>query len=149
MEHKLQVMKLKIINGPNLNLLGIREPEIYGKLSFDEYIQTIKNEFSDVTISYFQSNIEGEIINSIQECYKEVDGIIINAGGYSHTSVSIADALKAVNIPYIEIHISNVFAREEYRHHSILATHAIGVITGFGLEGYKMAVKYFTENYQV
>lgn len=142
-------MKLKIINGPNLNLLGIREPEVYGQMGFDEYIQKIKNEFSDVTITYFQSNIEGEIINSIQECYDEVDGIIINAGGYSHTSISIADALKAIRIPYIEVHISNVFAREEYRHHSFIATHAIGVITGFGLEGYKMAINYFTVKYQV
>ena len=136
-------MKLKIINGPNLNLLGTREPEIYGDLTFEDYLEKIKQLFSDIEIDYFQSNIEGEIINEIQNSENEYDGLILNAAGYTHTSVSIADTVKAVNIKVVEVHISNIFSREEYRHISLIAPNVNGSIIGFGLDSYRLAIESF------
>ena len=134
-------MRIQIINGPNLNLLGVREPGIYGKNSFESYLPTLKALFPDVQIDYFQSNVEGEIINRIHEVGFSADGIIINAGGYSHTSVALHDALAAVPAPAIEVHLSNIFAREEYRHHSLLTSACRGIISGLGLKGYELAIK--------
>lgn len=136
-------MKIIIINGPNLNLLGKREPEIYGNLSFEGYFNSLKEIFHTVELSYFQSNIEGEIINKIQETGFDYDGIILNAGAYTHTSIGIADAIKAVTIPVIEVHISNTFSRESFRHQSYISPVAAGVIIGFGLKGYELALKSF------
>ena len=135
--------KIIIINGPNLNLLGKREPETYGNKSFDSYMQELIAEFTDLELTSFQSNVEGEIINKIHEVGFSLDGIVLNAGGYTHTSVAIADAIDAVETPVIEVHISNVYAREEYRHQSLMAKNCKGVIAGFGLESYKMAVASF------
>lgn len=136
-------MKIIIINGPNLNLLGKREPEIYGSQTFEDFFQTLKNEFKDIEIDYFQSNIEGEIINKIQETGFSYDGIILNAGAYTHTSIGIADAIKAITTPVIEVHISNTFSRETFRHQSYISPVAKGVIIGFGLDGYRLALKSF------
>ncbi|MDD4778361.1 MAG: type II 3-dehydroquinate dehydratase [Fermentimonas sp.] len=136
-------MKIQIINGPNLNLLGVREPGIYGKESFTEFLGSMKSSFPDVEIDYFQSNIEGEIINKIQETGFSYDGIVLNAGGYTHTSVAIRDSIKAINAPVIEVHISNIHAREEFRHQSMLSAVCMGVIAGFGLDSYKLAIKAF------
>jgi len=133
-------MRIIIINGPNLNLLGIREPEIYGKESFESYFEKLKAEFSAVVLEFYQSNVEGEIVNKIQETGFTYDGIIINAASYSHTSVAIADAIAAVNTPVIEVHISNVFSREKFRHNLITAASVKGIIAGFGLESYRLAV---------
>jgi len=133
-------LEFLIINGPNLNLLGQREPEVYGFLSFEEYLEKLKSEFPGVVIDYYQSNVEGEIINSIQDAGFRKDAIIINPGGYSHTSVAIADAMKAVPAKVIEVHISNVFTREDFRKTLITATGADGLICGFGLEVYRLAV---------
>lgn len=135
-------MKVIIINGPNLNLLGKREPEIYGDQSFDDYFEELKQFFTNIELDYFQSNVEGEIINKIHEVTTNVDYIIINGGGYSHTSVAIADALKGMQARFIEVHISNVYARETFRHQLLFAPHAIGVITGLGSIGYKLALEY-------
>ena len=134
-------MQVQIINGPNLNLLGSREPGIYGDESFLEFLDSLKSEYPNIEISYFQSNIEGEIINQIQETGFSYDGIILNAGGYTHTSVAIRDAIKAVKTPVVEVHISNVYAREEFRHKSMLTAVCIGVIAGFGLNSYKLAIE--------
>jgi 3-dehydroquinate dehydratase-2 len=136
-------MKIIIINGPNLNLLGKREPEIYGSQTFEDFFQTLKNEFKDIEIDYFQSNIEGEIINKIQETGFTFDGIILNAGAYTHTSIGISDAIKAITTPVIEVHISNTFSRETFRHQSYISPVAKGVIIGFGLDGYRLALKSF------
>jgi 3-dehydroquinate dehydratase II len=133
-------LEFLIINGPNLNLLGKRETEIYGHQSFEDYLQKLKDEFPGVSIGYFQSNIEGEIINTIHDAGLKKDGIIINPGGYSHTSVAIADAIKAVPAKVIEVHISNVFAREEFRKNLITASSADGLIIGFGLDVYRLAI---------
>ena len=135
--------KIIIINGPNLNLLGKREPETYGNKSFDSYMQELIAEFTDLDLTSFQSNVEGEIINKIHEVGFSLDGIVLNAGGYTHTSVAIADAIDAVETPVIEVHISNVYSREEYRHQSLMAKNCKGVIAGFGLDSYKMAVASF------
>ena len=135
--------KIIIINGPNLNLLGKREPETYGNKSFDSYMQELIAEFTDLDLTSFQSNVEGEIINKIHEVGFSLDGIVLNAGGYTHTSVAIADAIDAVETPVLEVHISNVYAREEYRHQSLMAKNCKGVIAGFGLDSYKMAVASF------
>ena len=132
-----------IINGPNLNLLGKREPEIYGSLSFTEFLDTIKTKYNTVTLSYFQSNIEGEIIDKLHEAGFEYDGIILNAAAYTHTSVGIGDAVAAITAPVIEVHISNTFNREEFRHHSYVAPHAKGIIVGFGLQSYELAIQSF------
>lgn len=134
-------MKIQIINGPNLNLLGIREPGIYGSQGFDEYIAELRGIYSIIEIDYFQSNVEGELINKLHEVGFEYDGIIINAGGYTHTSVAIADAIAAINTPVIEVHVSNIYARESYRHVSLTGKNCKGVLTGFGLDGYRLAIE--------
>ncbi len=135
--------KIIIINGPNLNLLGKREPETYGDKSFDSYFKELEVDFPEMKLTSFQSNVEGEIINKIQETGFSLDGIVLNAGGYTHTSVAIADAIAAIKTPVIEVHISNIYAREEYRHQSLMAKNCKGVIAGFGLDSYKMAINSF------
>lgn len=136
-------MKLIIINGPNLNLLGVREPSVYGNQSFAGYLEELRKKNSHIQIDYFQSNVEGEIINKLHETGFSYDGIILNAGGYSHTSVAIADAVAGIKTPVIEVHISNIYAREEYRHHSLIAGKCKGSISGFGLDSYRLAVESF------
>ncbi|MBL7903100.1 MAG: type II 3-dehydroquinate dehydratase [Bacteroidia bacterium] len=136
-------MKLIVINGPNLNLLGTRETDIYGKQSFETYFESLKKQFPQHQLSYYQSNVEGELINNIQEAGKTMDGIVLNAGAYTHTSIAIADAVAAIQVPTIEVHISNIFAREDYRHVSFLGKHCKGSISGFGLKGYEMALNWF------
>ncbi|KAA6301419.1 MAG: 3-dehydroquinate dehydratase [Candidatus Ordinivivax streblomastigis] len=138
-------MKIQIINGPNLNLLGVREPGIYGASSFEEYLEQLKRRYPDVEISSFQSNVEGEIINKIHETGFSFAGIVLNAGAYTHTSVAIHDAIKAVTTPVIEVHISNVHSREEFRHQSMIARACTGVIAGFGLDSYRLAVEAIKE----
>lgn len=133
-------MRIIIINGPNLNLLGTREPEIYGGRTFDDYLQELQQKFPGVTLEYYQSNIEGEIITKIQETGFTYDGIILNAGAYTHTSIGIGDAVKAITKPVIEVHISNTFSRESFRHQSYLSPVATGVIIGFGLKSYELAL---------
>ena len=135
-------MKILIINGPNLNLLGVREPGVYGNQTFEEYFKSLKAKFPQAGLEYFQSNIEGELINKIHEVGFSYDGIIINAGAYTHTSVAIADAISAVKTPVIEVHISNVHAREEFRHKSFMSRVCKGVIAGFGMMSYEMALYY-------
>ncbi len=139
-------MQLQIINGPNLNLLGKREPDIYGNEDFETYLNGLIKKFPHFKIKYFQSNVEGEIINELHRCGFSADGIILNAGGYTHTSVAIADAVAAIQSPVIEVHISNVFAREEYRHQSLLSKHCKGIITGLGLMVYQLAIEYFVKD---
>ena len=136
-------MKIAIINGPNLNLLGKREPEIYGATSFEEYLGLLQTKFPQVELTYFQSNIEGELISKIQELGFDHDGIILNAAAYTRTSIGIGDAVKAISTPVVEVHISNIYARENYRHSSFIAAHAKGVITGFGLKSYELALQSF------
>jgi len=136
-------MKLQIINGPNLNLLGVREPEVYGSSSFEDYLQKLIHLFPDIEFLYFQSNTEGEIINKIHETGFSFDGIILNAGAYTHTSIAIYDAIKGVKTPVIEVHISNVHARESFRDHSMIAGACKGVIVGFGMDSYRLAVEAF------
>ena len=138
-------MKIVIINGPNLNLLGTREPEIYGHETLDDIINGLKTKYPDVEFVSLQSNVEGEIINMLQQYGFSADGIIINAGGYTHTSVAIADAVAAIKTPVVEVHISNILAREEFRHTSLIAPHSIGIISGFGAKGYSLAVNYFID----
>ena len=133
-------MKLAIINGPNLNLLGTREKEIYGETSFENYITSLKERF-DVDLDYFQSNIEGELINYLQKT--DCDGIILNAGGYTHTSVSLRDCISAINTPVVEVHISNIAARESFRHNSLISPVCEGCIFGFDMESYKLAIQFF------
>ena len=135
--------KIIIINGPNLNLLGKREPKTYGNKSFDSYFKELEVDFPEMKLTSFQSNIEGEIINKIQQTGFSLDGIVLNAGGYTHTSVAIADAIAAIKTPVIEVHISNIYAREEYRHQSLMAKNCKGVVAGFGLDSYKMAINSF------
>ena len=132
--------KILIINGPNLNLLGKREPTVYGNQSFDEFLISLKSSFNQFEIEYFQSNVEGELINKLQEVGFSYWGVVFNAGGYTHTSVAIADAVAAIETPVIEVHISNVYSREEYRHQSLMAKNCKGVIAGFGLESYRLAL---------
>lgn len=134
-------MKIQIINGPNLNLLGKREKEIYGEVSFEKYLKLLQDHFNDFTIEYFQSNVEGEIINNIHDTGFSFDGIVINAGGYTHTSVAISDAIASVKSPVIEVHISNIFAREEFRKNSLIASKCMGTISGFGLDSYRLAIE--------
>jgi len=136
-------MKILIINGPNLNLLGTREKSIYGEESFEEFFLRLKKAHEGLELSYYQSNVEGELINKLHEVGFTYDGIILNAGGYTHTSVAISDAIAAINTPVVEVHISNIHAREEYRHKSLITAHCVGMITGFGLTGYEMALGYF------
>lgn len=134
-------MKIQIINGPNLNLLGLREPTIYGNTSIDEYVKTLRLHFSQVEIDYFQSNVEGELINKLHEVGFSYDGIVLNAGGYTHTSVALADAIAAIKTPVVEVHVSNIYAREEYRHVSLTGKNCKGVLTGFGMKGYRLAIE--------
>jgi 3-dehydroquinate dehydratase II len=136
-------VKIAIINGPNLNLLGSREPGIYGAQSFTDFLAGLRKEFPQVTFTYFQSNVEGELINKIHDFGGSGDGIILNAGGYTHTSVALADAVAAVKSPVVEVHISNIFAREDFRHVSYVGAKCAGSISGFGLNGYRMAVEHF------
>ncbi|TWI03131.1 3-dehydroquinate dehydratase [Flavobacterium tiangeerense] len=138
-------MKIGIINGPNLNLLGKREPEVYGNQTFEDYFNTLKERFPAINFSYYQSNIEGELIDKIQEFGFSFDGIILNAGAYTHTSVGIGDAVKAITTPVIEVHISNTFSRESFRHQSYISGNAKGVILGFGLQSYDLAVLSFEQ----
>ena len=138
-------MKIIIINGPNLNLLGKREPNVYGTNSFEDYFESLQHRYSTIDFFYFQSNIEGEIIDKLHEIGFNYDGIILNAAAYTHTSVGIGDAVKGIETPVVEVHISNVHAREEFRHQSFIAANAKGVIVGFGLKSYEMAVQSFLE----
>ena len=142
---KITFMKIQIINSPNLNLLGLREPETYGSQSFDHYLDRLQAAYPAVTLTVYQSNVEGELINKIQEAGYGSDGIILNAGGYTHTSVAIRDAIKAVPAAVVEVHISNVHAREEFRHHSLLSAVCRGVIAGFGLDSYRLALEALLE----
>lgn len=134
--------KILIVNGPNLNLLGKREPSVYGATSFEEYFAELKKRFTGVVLEYYQSNVEGELVNKLHEVGFSYDAIILNAGAYTHTSVALHDAIGAIKTPVAEVHISNVYAREEFRHKSLITSKCIGLITGFGLEGYAMAINY-------
>jgi len=134
-------MKIQIINGPNINLLGKREPSIYGSVTFEDYLAELRKRYTDVEIDYFQSNIEGEMIDCIQQTGFEADGIILNAGAYTHTSIALQDAIRAVTAPVIEVHISNVHSREDFRHVSMIACACKGVICGFGLNSYRLALE--------
>lgn len=136
-------MKIAIINGPNLNLLGKREPEVYGSLTFEQYFEELKAAFPAVELSYFQSNVEGEIVNHLHETGFTYDGILLNAGAYTHTSVAIRDAIAGIKTPVVEIHISNIYAREEFRHTSLTAAKVVGVICGLGMKGYALGVRFF------
>jgi 3-dehydroquinate dehydratase-2 len=134
-------MKIQIINGPNLNLLGVREKSIYGDTSFEGYLEQLRKRYATIEIDYYQSNVEGEIINKLHEVGFSYDGIVINAGAYTHTSIAIADAIAAIKTPVIEVHISNVYKREEFRHHSMLAASCKGVIAGFGMDSYRLGIE--------
>lgn len=136
-------MQILIINGPNLNLLGKREPDVYGNKSFEDHLAELRKKHLPCVIEYFQSNVEGEIINELHRADKKVDGIILNAGAYTHTSLAIADAVAAIGTPVVEVHISNIFAREDYRHVSYLGKNCVGSISGFGLQSYELALHYF------
>ena len=133
--------KIIIINGPNLNLLGKRQPEIYGNITFEDFFKELKSSFESIQLEYYQSNVEGDLVNKLQEVGFSYNGIVFNAGGYTHTSVAIADAVASLDSPTIEVHISNVYAREEFRHQSLMAANCKGVIAGFGLNSYKMAIE--------
>lgn len=137
-------MKIIIINGPNLNLLGKREPEVYGNSSFEQFFEKLQSEFPNVDLSYYQSNVEGELINKIHEVGFSYDAILLNAGGYTHTSIAISDAIAAVTTPVLEVHISNIYKREEFRHKSIISKECVGMISGLGLKGYELGLLYFT-----
>lgn len=138
-------MRILIVNGPNINLLGKREPTIYGSVSFEDYLQKLRAAYADVQIDYYQSNVEGFLIDRIQQAGFEVDGIILNAGAYTHTSIALQDAIRAVPAPVVEVHISNVHAREEFRHRSMIACACRGVICGFGLDSYRLALEALKE----
>ncbi|HRO42027.1 MAG TPA: type II 3-dehydroquinate dehydratase [Flavipsychrobacter sp.] len=137
------MLSLAVLNGPNLNLIGTREPHIYGEQSLQDYLQSLPAQFPNVSFSFYQSNVEGELINFLHDSQGKVDGIILNAGAYSHTSIALADAITAINIPVIEVHISHVFAREDFRKTSFIASKCIGSISGLGLNGYELAIRYF------
>lgn len=139
-------MQLAIINGPNLNLLGVREPHIYGNQTFEDYLTILSKRFPGVELHYYQSNVEGELINFLHTCMGKMDGVIINAGAYTHTSIALADAIAAIALPVVEVHISNVLAREEYRRTSYIASKCVGSISGLGMNGYALAVQYFIDN---
>ncbi|KIP58175.1 type II 3-dehydroquinate dehydratase [Prevotella pectinovora] len=134
-------MKIQIVNGPNLNLLGVREPGIYGSESFESYLAKLREQYSDVEIEYYQSNVEGELINKIQEVGFSFDGIVLNAGAYTHTSIALHDCIRAIKCPVVEVHISNVHQREDFRHHSFISAACKGVICGFGLNSYRLAIE--------
>jgi 3-dehydroquinate dehydratase-2 len=137
------MLSLAIVNGPNLNLVGVREKDIYGSKSLSEYFGDLQEQFPHVHFSFYQSNVEGELINYLHGCRDSVQGIILNAGAYTHTSIAIADAIAAIDVPVVEVHISNIYAREEYRRNSLIASKCVGSITGLGLAGYKLAAEYF------
>ena len=136
-------MKIAIINGPNLNLLGTREPEVYGNETFETYLEKLKIQLPTIHFEYFQSNVEGELVTALQKAGLSVDGIILNPGAYTHTSIAIGDAIAAINAKVVEVHISNIFSREEFRKHSYVSAKCIGVISGLGLKGYELATNYF------
>ena len=136
-------MTIQIINGPNLNLLGVREPDVYGSMSFDDFLPRLRACFPDVQIDYFQSNIEGELINKLQAVGFQCDGIVLNAAAYTHTSIALVDCIRAISAPVVEVHISNVHQREDFRHQSMIAAACRGVICGFGLDGYRLAIESF------
>ncbi|MEI7508483.1 MAG: type II 3-dehydroquinate dehydratase [Flavobacterium sp.] len=136
-------MKIIVINGPNLNLLGKREPEVYGKETFEDFFAKLKSKFPNIILEYYQSNIEGELISKIQEAGFSYDGIILNAAAYTHTSIGIGDAVKAISTPVIEVHISNTFSREDFRHRSFISPNSRGIIIGFGLKSYELALQSF------
>ena len=136
-------MTIQIINGPNLNLLGVREPDVYGSTSFDDFLPRLRACFPDVQIDYFQSNIEGELIDKLQDVGFQCDGIVLNAGAYTHTSIALADCIRAISSPVVEVHISNVHQREAFRHQSMIAAACRGVICGFGLDSYRLAIESF------
>lgn len=139
-------MNITIINGPNLNLLGFREPNIYGTVTFEDYLQQLTSQYPDINIYFYQSNIEGELIDALHHCLdNQTDGIILNAGAYTHTSIALADALAAIRIPCIEVHLSNVLAREDFRKTSYIAAKCIGSISGLGMKGYELALQYFIQ----
>ena len=138
-------MKLLILNGPNLNLLGTREPEIYGNQSMESYFSALQNKYPTINLEYYQSNVEGEIINKLQEVGFDYDGILLNAGGYTHTSVAIRDAVSAIKTPVLEIHISNIYARESFRQISLLSEVCKGTISGLGMDGYLLGIEYFAK----
>ncbi len=137
------MLNITIINGPNLNLLGTRETDIYGNMPFEAYLEQLKSKYPDVNLTYHQSNVEGELVNHLHNCRGKANGIIFNGAGYTHTSVALADAIAAIGIPVIEVHISNIYAREEYRKTSLTASRCVGCITGLGLTGYELALQYF------
>ncbi len=134
---------LAIVNGPNLNLLGVREPHIYGSETFEDYLSKLRQQFPDVAIEYYQSNVEGELINFLHSCMGKKQGIILNAGAYTHTSIALADAISAISVPVVEVHISNVLAREDFRKTSFIAAKCVGSISGLGMRGYELAVRWF------
>jgi len=140
------MLSIAIVNGPNLNLIGTREPEIYGSQSLDGYLKELAAKYHQVRFSLYQSNVEGELIDFLQKCIGHMDGIILNAGAYTHTSIAIADAIAAIKIPTVEVHISNVLAREDFRKTSFIASRCVGSISGLGLKGYELAVQYFLEH---
>lgn len=138
--------RILIVNGPNLNLLGVREPGIYGKCKFEDYLPELKRAFPEVELSYYQSNIEGELIDKMQEVGFTADGIVLNAGAYTHTSIALLDCIRAIDCPVVEVHISNVYQREEFRHHSMISAGCRGVVCGFGLKSYKLAIEALTDD---
>ena len=139
-------MKFMVINGPNLNLLGTREKSIYGEKSFEEYMEQLKGSFPEIQLDYFQSNVEGELINKLHEVGFDYQGVVLNAGGYTHTSAALSDAIAAIESPVVEVHISNVHARESYRHQSLISKNCVGVIAGFGMDSYRLALSYLIDN---
>lgn len=139
-------MKILVLNGPNLNLLGVREPSIYGDTTFTEYFSKLQSKYKKVELSYYQSNHEGDLVDKLHEIGFNYDGVVFNAGAYTHTSVALGDAISAIKTPVIEVHISNVHAREEFRHHSYLSKNCVGVIAGFGLLSYDLGIEYFVAN---
>lgn len=139
-------MKIQIINGPNLNLLGVREEDIYGSRDFENYFEELKRKYHQTELHYFQSNVEGEIINNLHETGFSYSGIVLNAGAYTHTSIAIHDAIAAIKSPVVEVHISNIYSREEFRHKSLITSKCIGLISGFGLTGYDMAIEYLLKS---
>lgn len=143
--YNVKTMKIQIVNGPNLNLLGIREPSVYGNGSFENYLKVLRARFPEVEIDFFQSNVEGELINKLHEVGFSVDGIVLNAGAYTHTSVALHDAIRAIQTPVVEVHISNVHAREEFRHKSLISSACKGVILGFGMDSYRLAIEALLE----
>jgi 3-dehydroquinate dehydratase-2 len=142
------MLRLAILNGPNLNLIGSREQHIYGDVSLDDYLNSLKERYKDISFTFFQSNVEGEMINFLHDCRGKADGIILNGGAYTHTSIALADAIASIDIPVVEVHISNIYAREEFRQISYTAAKAVGCITGLGLKGYELGVQYFRTGIQ-